>query len=226
LRPNRHSQYRPDSGRLYCHGLPRVGTKRVLVVRKVKTEMPAVLTIGHSTRTWKDFLELLRAHHVKRVIDVRSIPRSRHNPQFNRETLPTKLRAARIGYVHLRKLGGLRHARRDSPNMGWRNPSFRGFADYMQTPEFEAGLQRLMKLAAQKRSAIMCAEAVPWRCHRSLIADALTVRGIRVDDIMSMKRSQLHLLSSFARVQGRRITYPVSTASKFSDKAKAASPDK
>jgi uncharacterized protein (DUF488 family) len=171
--------------------------------------MPVVLTIGHSTRTWKDFLEILRAHRVKRVIDVRSIPRSRHNPQFNRETLPTKLRAARIGYVHLRKLGGLQRARRDSLNMGWRNASFRGFADYMQTPEFEAGLHRLMKLARQKRSAIMCAEAVPWRCHRSLIADALTVRGIRVDDIMSVKHSQVHSLTPFAQVQGHCITYPV-----------------
>ena len=172
-------------------------------------EMPAILTIGHSNRTWKAFLDLLRAHRVKRVIDVRSIPRSRHNPQFNRATLSTKLRAARIGYVHLRKLGGLRHARRDSPNMGWRNASFRGFADYMQTAEFEAGLLRLMKLASQKRSAIMCAEAVPWRCHRSLIADALTVRGIHVDDIMSMKRSRVHSLIPFARVQGHRITYPI-----------------
>jgi uncharacterized protein (DUF488 family) len=170
--------------------------------------MPAVLTIGHSTRTWKAFLDLLRAHRVERVIDVRSVPRSRHNPQFNRETLSKKLRAARIGYVHLRKLGGLRHARRDSTNLGWRNTSFRGFADYMQTSEFEAGLLRLLKLAGQKRSAIMCAEAVPWRCHRSLIADALTVRGIRVDDIMSMKRSQVHALIPFARVQGDRITYP------------------
>jgi uncharacterized protein (DUF488 family) len=169
-------------------------------------EMPAVLTIGHSNRTWKAFLDLLRAH---RVIDVRSIPRSRHNPQFNRVTLSKKLRAARIGYVHLRKLGGLRHARSDSPNMGWRNASFRGFADYMQTSNFEAGLHRLMKLAGQKRSAIMCAEAVPWRCHRSLIADALTVRGIQVDDIMSMKRSQVHSLIPFARVQGHRITYPI-----------------
>jgi uncharacterized protein (DUF488 family) len=171
-------------------------------------EMPAVLTIGHSNRTWKDFLELLRAHGVKRVIDVRSIPRSRHSPQFNRATLSIKLRAARIGYVHLRKLGGLRHASRDSPNMGWRNTSFRGFADYMQTSEFEAGLQRLMKLAGQKRSAIMCAEAVPWRCHRSLIADALTVRGIQVDDIMGMKGSQVHSLIPFARVQGLGVTYP------------------
>ena len=178
-----------------------------------KTLMPTVLTIGHSTRTWKAFLELLRAHGVKRVIDVRSIPRSRHNPQFNRETLPTKLRAAGIGYVHLRRLGGLRHARRDSPNMGWHNTSFRGFADYMQTSQFEVGLQRLIKLARQKQSAIMCAEAVPWRCHRSLIADALIVRGIRVEDIMSEKRSSEHSLTSFGRVRCDRITYPLSKAS-------------
>ncbi len=172
------------------------------------SEVTVVLTIGHSNRTWSDFLELLRAHRVKRVIDVRSIPRSRHNPQFNRATLSKKLRAARIGYVHLRKLGGLRHARRDSPNMGWRNASFRGFADYMQTAEFEAGIHRLIKLARQKPSAIMCAEAVPWRCHRSLVGDALTVRGILVEDIMSVKRSQVHSLIPFARVQGHRITYP------------------
>ena len=173
-----------------------------------------VLTIGHSTRTWKVFLDLLRAYRVKRVIDVRSIPRSRHNPQFDQETLRTKLRAARIGYMHLRKLGGLRHARRDSSNTGWRNSSFRGFADYMQTSEFDSGLQRLIKLARQKRSALMCAEAVPWRCHRSLIADALTVLGIRVEDIMSKTRSQLHSLTSFARVRSGRITYPISKNSR------------
>ena len=114
------------------------------------TETPIILTIGHSTRTWDVFLELLRAHGVRRVIDVRSIPRSRHNPQFDQETLRKKLRGARIGYVHLRKLGGLRHARRDSPNMGWRNTSFRGFADYMQTSEFDAGLKRLIQLSHQK----------------------------------------------------------------------------
>ena len=167
-----------------------------------------VLTIGHSTRTWKEFLELLRAHRVERVVDVRTIPRSRHNPQFNRAILSKRLRAARIGYVHLPRLGGLRHARRDSPNMGWRNASFRGFADYMQTSDFNAGLQRLIKLAGQKRSAIMCAEAVPWRCHRSLIADALTVRGIQTDHIMSIKCLQAHSLISFAHVEGHRITYP------------------
>lgn len=170
--------------------------------------MLTVFTIGHSTHTWKDFLELLRTHGVKRVIDVRSIPRSRYNPQFNREVLSAKLRSARLGYVHLRKLGGLRHARRDSPNMGWRNTAFRGFADYMQTSDFEAGLERLIKLAKQKRSAVMCAEALPWRCHRSLIADALVIRGIRVVDIVGEKRSQPHVLTSFARVRGSCIIYP------------------
>src|SRR5271169_1433165 len=170
--------------------------------------MLVVFTIGYSTHTPQVFLELLRAHGIKRVIDVRSIPRSRYNPQFNQETLSAKLRSARIGYVHLRKLGGLRHARRDSPNMGWRNASFRGFADYMQTPEFEKGLQRLIQLAKQKKSAIMCAEAVPWRCHRSLIADALTVRGIRVAHIVSGKRVLVHTLTSFGRVRGDSITYP------------------
>ena len=170
--------------------------------------MLAVFTIGHSTRTWKVFLELLREHGIKRVVDVRSIPRSRHNPQFNRETLSMKLRSARIGYVYLRKLGGLRHARWDSPNMGWRNASFRGFADYMQTPDFNAGLRRLIKLANQKKTALMCAEAVPWRCHRSLIADALIVRGIRVKHVISGKRAQIHQLTSFGRIQGKCITYP------------------
>jgi uncharacterized protein (DUF488 family) len=176
--------------------------------------MLVVFTIGHSTRTWKAFLELLRAHGIKRVIDVRSIPRSRRNPQFNRETLSTKLRSARIGYVHLRKLGGLRNPRRDSMNMGWRNASFRGFADYMQTPDFEAGLQRLIKLAKEKKSALMCAEAVPWRCHRSLIADALVVRGIRAAHIIGEKHSKVHVLTSFGRVRGDRIIYPIAVASR------------
>jgi uncharacterized protein (DUF488 family) len=181
-------------------------------VKKTSAKALTVLTIGHSTRTWKEFLELLRAHQVKRVVDVRSIPRSRHNPQFNREILPKKLRAAKIGYVHLRKLGGLRRARRDSKNMAWRNASFRGFADYMQTAEFDSGLQRLIKLAGHARSTLMCAEAVPWRCHRSLIADALTVRGIRVEDIMSVKAARLHKLTSFARVRDKRVTYPANKA--------------
>jgi uncharacterized protein (DUF488 family) len=167
-----------------------------------------IFTIGHSSRTWEAFLELLRAHKIQRVVDVRTVPRSRHNPQFNRETLSAKLRGRRIGYVHLRKLGGLRHARRDSVNLGWRNASFRGFADYMQTPEFAEGLRRLIALGKQKRTAIMCAEAVPWRCHRSLISDALLVRGIRAEHIISGKRTQVHELTSFGRVKRKQITYP------------------
>ena len=168
-----------------------------------------VLTVGHSTHPLEEFIRLLGVHGVQRVIDVRTIPRSRHNPQFNRETLGPSLRAAGIGYVHLKKLGGLRHPLRDSVNLGWRNASFRGFADYMQTPEFESGLERLLKLASEKTSAIMCAEAVPWRCHRSLIADALLVRHVPVEDILTATRTQSHSLTPFARVRGSRITYPV-----------------
>lgn len=170
--------------------------------------MLTVFTVGRSTRTWEAFLGLLRAHGIERVIDVRTIPKSRHNPQFNRDVLSRKLRGARIGYVQLRALGGLRHARRDSPNLGWHNASFRGYADYMQTPEFERGLQRLIQLARQKKSAVMCAEAVPWRCHRSLIADALTARGVQAAHILSGRRVQVHALTPFAHVQGERITYP------------------
>lgn len=174
--------------------------------------MTTIFTIGHSSRTWEAFLELLRAHKIKRIVDVRTVPRSRHNPQFNRETLSVKLRGRRIGYVHLRKLGGLRHTRRDSLNLGWHNASFRGFADYMQTSEFDEGLRRLIALGKQKRTAIMCAEAVPWRCHRSLISDALLVRGIPAEHIISGKRTQVHQLTSFGRVQGKQITYPAELA--------------
>ncbi|MGH9683069.1 MAG: DUF488 family protein, N3 subclade [Candidatus Acidiferrales bacterium] len=167
-----------------------------------------VFTIGHSTRSFDDFVALIRAHGVKRVIDIRTIPRSRHNPQFNRDAFGGALRSAGIGYVHLKKLGGLRHAKPDSTNMGWRNKSFRGYADYMQTPEFEEGLARAIKLAAAKPSALMCAEAVPWRCHRSLVADALIVRGYPVEDIISGARAQRHKLTPFARVRGTQVTYP------------------
>lgn len=170
--------------------------------------MRTVYSIGHSNRTWESFLELLRAHGIRRVVDVRTIPRSRRNPQFSRETLAPKLRSARIGYVHLPKLGGLRHATKDSPNAGWRNASFRGYADYMQTPQYEKGLERLTRMAKQKRTAMMCAEAVPWRCHRSLIADSLVARGIRVAHIASRKRAPLHNLTPFAKVRGHCITYP------------------
>ena len=169
---------------------------------------PVVLTIGHSTRTLEEFIALLEAHAVSRVVDVRTVPRSRHNPQFNKASLPRSLKKAGFGYVHLPGLGGLRHAKADSPNVGWRNASFRGYADYMQTPEFEQSLEALIELAKQERIAIMCAEAVPWRCHRSLIDDALLVRGIRAEDIMSLTRRQVHTLTPFAEVLGTTITYP------------------
>jgi uncharacterized protein (DUF488 family) len=167
-----------------------------------------VLTIGHSTRTLEAFIELLEAHRVELLVDVRTIPRSRRNPQFNRETLPADLRKAHIGYHHMKELGGLRHPHRDSPNTAWRNASFRGYADYMLEPEFAAALDGLIELATEKRTAVMCAEAVPWRCHRSMIADALLARGIAVEHITSAKRAEPHHLTDFARVEGERVTYP------------------
>lgn len=167
-----------------------------------------IYTVGHSTHTLDEFVELLRAHGVERLVDVRTIPRSRHNPQFNGDTLGTFLRNRRIGYRHLKELGGLRHARADSPNTGWHNASFRGFADYMQTPEFAAALERLIELAGEKPTAIMCAEAVPWRCHRSLIGDALVARGIAVVDIYSRTSAKPHAITPMAEVHGTRITYP------------------
>ena len=169
---------------------------------------PIVLTIGHSTRTLEEFISLLKTHSVTHVVDVRTVPRSRHNPQFNKASLPKALKKAGLGYVRLPGLGGLRYAKRDSTNMGWRNTSFRGYADYMQTPEFEQSLVELIQLAKQDRIAIMCAEAVPWHCHRSLIADALLVRGIHAEDIMSPTRRQAHTLTSFAKVRGTTIAYP------------------
>jgi len=174
----------------------------------VKKYKLTIFTIGHSTRPLNEFIGLLRANGVKRVIDIRTIPRSRHNPQFNRDTLGPALRKSAIAYVHLKKLGGLRHAKQDSTNLGWHNASFRGFADYMETPEFAAGLARAIKLAEAKPSALMCAEAVPWRCHRSLVADALVVRDIQVLDIVGMSAPRPHKLTPFARVHGMRVTYP------------------
>ena len=169
---------------------------------------PLVMTIGHSTHTIEEFIRLLQAHEATCVVDVRTVPRSRHNPQFNKESLPLSLKQAGLGYVHAPGLGGLRHAKLDSPNMGWRNASFRGYADYMQTPEFAQSLEEVVGLANQDRIVLMCAEAVPWRCHRSLIADALLVRGIRTEDIMSATRRQVHTLTPFAKVRGTVITYP------------------
>jgi uncharacterized protein (DUF488 family) len=175
---------------------------------------PIVLTIGHSTRPLDEFVALLKAHAVTLVVDVRTIPRSRHNPQFNKESLPDSLKKAGLGYVHMSGLGGLRHAKDDSVNAGWRNASFRGYADYMQTPEFEKQIEELIQLAKEHRIALMCAEAVPWRCHRSLIGDALTIRGIRSEDIMSLKQRRLHTLTPFAHVRGSTVTYPAENSSR------------
>ena len=174
----------------------------------LSTQPIEVLTVGHSTRPLDDFLALLKAHGVERIVDVRTIPRSRHNPQFNRETLPASLRGAGIGYIHVKALGGLRRARPDSTNLGWENASFRGYADYMETPEFARAIERLVAMAHAKRIAILCAEAVPWRCHRSLIADALLARGHAVSHIMSLTSAKPHKLTSFAHVRGTQVTYP------------------
>ena len=167
-----------------------------------------VFTIGHSTRAIEAFIRLLKAHGVQRIIDVRTIPRSGHNPQFNRDQLSPALHGARIHYRHMPGLGGLRHPRRDSMNTGWRNMGFRGFADYMQTSAFEESLDQCIELAKEERVTLMCAEGMPWRCHRSLIADALLVRGIDAREITSGIRAKPHVLTPFAQVQGTSITYP------------------
>ncbi len=167
-----------------------------------------VLTIGHSTHPIDEFLEILHAHEVARIVDVRTVPRSRHNPQFNADVLAGSLGEAGVDYVRMPALGGLRHPQRDSPNGAWRNDSFRGYADWMQTDEFANALETLVGIATDRRTAIMCAEAVPWRCHRSMIADALVVRSVPVLHILSPTTARPHALHSFAQVEGTRITYP------------------
>ncbi len=173
----------------------------------------AIFTVGHSTLPLDDFIALLKTYGIGRLADVRTVPRSRHNPQFNSDTLAAALREHNIAYVSLRALGGLRRPRRDSPNSGWRNESFRGYADYMQTDEFAHGLDELIALSHEQRTAIMCAEAVPWRCHRSLVADALFVRDIPAVEILSPTNWRTHKLTPFAHVDGRSITYPPEQAS-------------
>jgi uncharacterized protein (DUF488 family) len=167
-----------------------------------------VLTVGHSTRPIEGFIELLRSHGVSQLVDVRTVPRSRHNPQFNQEALRATLAEAGIGYAHAPGLGGFRRPAPESANAGWRNLSFRGYADYMQTPDFDAELTNVIELARTDRVALMCAEAVPWRCHRSLIADALAVHGVTACEIASANRLQPHRLPPFARVHGETVTYP------------------
>ena len=167
-------------------------------------------TVGHSTRDAAELIESLKAHGIRLLADVRSVPRSRRVPQFNRETLPDTLADAGIDYLHMPALGGFRKPVPDSPNGGWRNESFRGYADYMQTAEFAAALDELIALGQERPLAFMCAEALPFRCHRSLIADALTARGYRVCHIMGPRRCEAHKLTEFAMVDGERVTYPAS----------------
>jgi uncharacterized protein (DUF488 family) len=171
------------------------------------------MTIGHSNRPLEELIAMLRAHGITTLVDVRTVPKSRHNPQFNREALPGPLEAAGIAYRHMPGLGGLRQARKNSTNTAWRNASFRGYADYMQTEDFERSLDEL--LAVPGDVAVMCAEAVPWRCHRSLIADALTARAVPVWHIMSAQSKNPHKMTSFAHVENGRVTYPGETLGLF-----------
>jgi uncharacterized protein (DUF488 family) len=167
------------------------------------------ISVGHSARTLTEFIAILKAHNVALVVDVRTVPRSRYNPQFNKETLPGALKTEGIQYIHMPELGGLRRASSDSVNKAWRNKSFRGYADYMQTREFTEHLLELMALARENRVAVMCAEALPWRCHRILISDALTVRSIKVEHILDGEHKFNHELSPNSLVEGTRITYPL-----------------
>jgi uncharacterized protein (DUF488 family) len=170
---------------------------------------PAIYTIGHSTRPQEEFIALLRRYGIVTLVDIRAMPRSRHNPQFNREELERVLPTAGIRHVHLSALGGLRrHSGEESPNKGWRNASFRAYADYMMTDPFRQGIADLLALAREGPAAIMCAEAVPWRCHRSLVADALFVRGVVARHIHDARRADPHHLTPFARVAGDHVTYP------------------
>ena len=170
--------------------------------------MSIVYTIGHSTRPLPEFIAVLQSFQIQTLCDIRTVPKSRRNPQFSRDVLEQELPKHGIAYTHVKALGGLRCPRMDSPNSGWRNESFRGYADHMQTQEFLSAIDDLVRRGEQNRVAIMCAEAVPWRCHRSLVADALLVRGIEVEDIMAENRAQLHKLTAWAEVNGINITYP------------------
>ena len=174
--------------------------------------MLTLYTIGHSTHPIDAFLAMLDSFGIQRLVDIRTVPGSRRNPQYGRQALAETLDEHGIEYLHMKSLGGLRKPTVDSINLGWRTLSFRNYADYMQTPDFEKGLHELMHLAGEKPTAIMCAEAVPWRCHRSLVSDALTVRGVQVLHIMGVGKANPHALTVFAHAEGTNITYPVDPA--------------
>lgn len=175
--------------------------------------MKRLYTIGHSTHSIEEFIEILSNFGIEQLVDIRTVPRSRHVPQFEKDSLEKSLPESGIEYIHLKKLGGLRPKAKDSMNGAWKNASFRNYADYMQTEEFESGLEELIDLADTRKVAIMCAEAVPWRCHRSLVGDAMTVHGFEVVDIMSLKSAKPHSLTKFAVVDGKKVTYPATGGS-------------
>ena len=175
----------------------------------LKEPQLTIFTIGHSTRTIDEFIDLLKTYAVTLLVDVRTVPRSRHNPQFNKETLPNTLKTQNIKYIHMAEIGGLRRPKHDSINLAWKNSSFRGYADYMQTKEFTENLLKIIALSRENCLALMCAEALPWRCHRSLISDALVARHIKVEHIISVNSCLNHQLSEMAHVEGTKITYPL-----------------
>ena len=170
-----------------------------------------VLTIGHSTRTLEEFVQLLEVYGVTLLVDVRTVPRSRHNPQFNKETFPTTLKHYGVKYIHMPEIGGLRHPKHESINLAWKNSGFRGYADYMQTKEFTDNLLKIIALARENRLVLMCAEALPWRCHRNLISDALVIRHVKVEHVISKDSIINHELNEMAHVEGTKITYPLFT---------------
>jgi uncharacterized protein (DUF488 family) len=170
--------------------------------------MKTIYALGHSTRSIEEFIALLKAHAIEKVIDIRTVPKSRHCPQFNQEELKQALKKKGIGYRHMKNLGGFRHTSKDSINTGWKNSSFRGYADYMQTAAFQKALEQLEKIAQKKRCALMCAEAVPWRCHRSLVLDALTIKKWKAFHIQSQKTAKRHQRTSFSRIKKGLIFYP------------------
>lgn len=177
---------------------------------KTSLEAERVWTVGHSTRELDEFVTILLDAGIELLVDVRTVPRSRRLPHFNREALAAELPRRGLQYVHMGHLGGFRRPTPGSPNTAWRNASFRGYADYMLTDAFEEVLAELREFASRQRTAIMCSEAVPWRCHRSLIADALTARCVLVTHLMGHGREQAHTLTAFGRVEDGRVTYPAS----------------
>jgi uncharacterized protein (DUF488 family) len=183
-------------------------SKKALSPQAFRWPKGAIFTLGHSTLPIERFIALLHTYGIGRLVDIRTMRGSRHNPQFGETALSSALETEHVEYVPLKELGGLRRARKDSPNTGWRNASFRGYADYMQSSEFQGALEKLIQMGRQRRVAIMCAEAVPWRCHRSLVADALNVRGVPVIEILSSSNYRMHSLTPFAQVTGSKITYP------------------